>query len=657
MTSFKPFRSKDAFQIMPIIAMGLVVMLLGILLWLLHHNEVEDENRALIQDILWVEQNLHFNLDSDLERLAQLAELIGREGFETQLFRNQGRTLMSNNPEVERIILRGVDGKAVLILPPTERNPDAGVDPAWRNTFTLVRTLGREVYGSPYPQDGRGSSFEIQVPVFRAGSFAGVVVGVISLDALLAHHVPWWFAQTYQLEILDGNGNVLAIRSQLQPAPSGLSHQLRFEPPGQGLTLVATVHRSDPHLVRNILAAAILALALSAVWSLWAVRRHVRRRLAAEQALRAEHAFRKAMEDSLTVGMRARDLDGRITYVNPAFCRMVGWSADELVGTVPPMLYWVPEDIEHTFDLHRAVLRGDAPRDGFELVFKRKNEERFHALIYEAPLIDADGCHTGWMASVLDVTERKHSEELTRQHQEKLQRTSRLITMGEMASTLAHELNQPLSAIASYATGCLNRMATGDAKVEELTAPLTKLGVQAQRAGHIIRRIHDFVRKSDPLVAPCALNEVVEGAIGFLEAEARKRSIRVELSLDPHSPQVDADRILIEQVVLNLARNAMEAMGQTPRSERILEVCVEARDGQGLVRIADHGAGIASEVEVSLFTPFFTTKEEGMGMGLNICRSIIESHRGRLWFEPNPQGGAVFLFTLPERGSGPERVS
>ncbi|RAU20848.1 PAS domain-containing sensor histidine kinase [Paramagnetospirillum kuznetsovii] len=651
MISLQPFRGRDAIQIMPLIAMGLVVMLLGVLLWLLHHNEMEDEYRALIQDILWVEQNLHFNLESDVERLGQLAELAGREGFGADSFGFQARSLLGNSPELERIILRQADGAAFRTVPPGDGDPDKGTDPEWRNTFTLIRTLGREVFGSPYLNEGRGTLFEAQVPVFRGGQFVGAVVGVFSLDALLAHHVPWWFAQTYQLEVMDGNGAILAGRSKVQAAETGQSHSLRFEPPGQGLTLVATVQRSDPHLLRNILAAAILALALSAVWSLWAVRRHLRRRLAAEQALRAEHAFRKAMEDSLTVGMRARDLAGRITYVNPAFCRMVGWKAEDLVGRLPPMPYWVPEDIEQAFALHQAVLRGDAPPDGFEMVFQRENGERFNALIYEAPLIDADGSHTGWMASVLDVTERKRAEELGRQHQEKLQRTSRLITMGEMASTLAHELNQPLSAIASYATGCLNRLAAGDAQVDELTTPLTKLGVQAQRAGHIIRRIHDFVRKSDPLVAPCAINDVVEGAIGFLEAEARKRSIRVDLALDPASPKVDADRILIEQVVLNLARNAMEAMGQSSRSNRLLSVSVESRDGIAHVRFADHGPGIPVDVAESLFTPFFTTKAEGMGMGLNICRSIIESHRGRLWFEPNPDGGAVFLFTLPESSS------
>jgi len=646
-----PFRSRDAIQLMPLVAMGLVVMLLGVLLWLLHRNEVEDERRALIQDILWVEQNLHFSLDSDAERLEQLADLLGRDGIDSDAFTVQSHAIIANNPEVERIILRRADGTLARWSPPTQADPDSDADPAWRNTFTLARTNGHRVFGGPYVPAGRGAMFEAQVPVFKAGRFDGMLVGVFSLDALLAHHVPWWFAQTYRLDIIDGNGTLLAARSQVPMEDSGLSYRLRFEPPGQGLELVATVHRGDPRLVRNVLAVAIVVLALSAVWSLWALRRHARRRLEAEQALRAEHAFRKAMEDSLTVGMRARDLSGRITYVNPAFCRMVGWSAEALVGAMPPMPYWLPEDMEQTYAIHQAVMRGDAPQDGFEIVLRRRNGERFNALIYEAPLIDSDGRHTGWMASVLDVTERKRAEELSRLHQDKLQRTARLITMGEMASTLAHELNQPLSAIASYATGCLNRLAAGDTQPEELTAPLDKLAVQARRAGSIIRRIHDFVRKNEPLVVPCALNDVVEEAVGFLEAEARKRGIRVELALEAPSVQVDADRILIEQVMLNLARNAMEAMGQTVRERRILGIAVRRHDGQAEVQVADSGSGIAGDVAARLFTPFFTTKDEGMGMGLNICRSIIESHHGRLWFEPAPQGGSVFLFTLPERES------
>jgi two-component system sensor histidine kinase DctS len=645
----RPLRSPDAIQLMPVAAMGLVMLLLGVLLWLLHRGEVEDQTRSLIQDILWVEQNLQFNLTSDEDKLRQLADQLGRDGLAASAFTVQAAAITANNPEVERILLRDADGQVLRSQPPVEGDLAGQTDPQWGANFALAKSLGHAVYGAPFALDGRGQAVELHIPVFAHGRVAGMVVGLFPLDALLAHHVPWWFAQTYRLEIQDGNGTVLAAKSQVPPAEPGPSHQVAFDPPGHDLILKAIFYRGDPQLGRNLLAAAIFILATSALWSLWALRRHAHRRQAAEQALRAEHAFRKAMEDSLTVGMRARDLEGRITYVNPAFCRMVGWSADELVGTAPPMPYWLPEEIKSTYERHRAVLRGDAPPDGFEIAFRRKSGERFHALVYEAPLIDADGRHAGWMASVLDLTERKRAEELARQHQEKLQRTSRLITMGEMASTLAHELNQPLSAIASYATGCLNRLESGEAQAGELILPITKLGQQAQRAGLIIRRIHDFVRKSEPMVKPCRLAEVVEAAMGFLEAEARKRAVRIDLALADPSPVVDADRVLIEQVILNLVRNAMEALAQGRPASRVIRLTLATQDGQARVSVADNGPGIDPEIAASLFAPFFSTKEDGMGMGLNICRSIVESHHGRLWFEPDPDGGAVFIFTLPQR--------
>jgi two-component system sensor histidine kinase DctS len=227
------------------------------------------------------------------------------------------------------------------------------------------------------------------------------------------------------------------------------------------------------------------------------------------------------MEDSLMVGMRARDLEGRVTYVNPAFLQMVGFSAEELIGREPPMPYWAPEEMERTLLLHNKVLEGKAPHEGFEIRLMRKDGSRFDALIYEAPLIDADGRQTGWMGSIIDVTARKHAEELARQQQEKLQVTARLVTMGEMASTLAHELNQPLAAITSYNAGCLNKLESGNFSAVQLKEALGKLGVQAQRAGHIIRRVHDFVRKSEPKLAPCDLAEVIDDSIGFIEALPR----------------------------------------------------------------------------------------------------------------------------------------
>jgi len=388
-------------------------------------------------------------------------------------------------------------------------------------------------------------------------------------------------------------------------------------------------------------------LAAAIVWSLWQLRRHMQRRQAAEQALRAEHAFRKAMEDSLNTGMRARDLKGRITYVNPAFCRMVGWSAEELVGLLPPMPYWAPEALERTLAVHEMVLGGNAPAQGIEIRLMRRNGERFDALLIEAPLIDSEGRHIGWMGSMVDVTEQKHAQELYRQQQERLQATARLVTMGEMASTLAHELNQPLAAISSYNTGCINMIGKGDMSPGELSGILEKIGKQAQRAGQIIRRVHAFVRRSEPKCEPVDVNAILREAVGLVEPDAERRGVNIQQDLADVLPDVAADPVMIEQVAINLIRNGMDAMADAPRPERNLTLTTGLQDGMLILSVADRGKGIPPEVAEKLFAPFFTTKEEGMGMGLNICRSIAELHRGRLSFEDNPGGGTIFHFSLP----------
>ncbi len=647
---------------MPIVAMALVVVLLGAFLWLLQRNERDEEALALIKDALWVEQNLHFQLTSDEDKLERLADALTREAPDLRQFAAMARMVVNTNPAIERILWLDVQGRTLLAEPPAEGTGDAGpgLDDALGasprgDAFRMARSSGLRAYGAPYRIDPTDTGFDVLFPLYHNGVFAGALVGVFSFEAMLTHHVPWWFAQRYQLEIIDVRGTVLGAKSRMAvpgsvtgETPDPLrSHVIPFDPPGHGVALVATAYPSDSNATRTVLVVAIFGLTGSALWSLWSLRRHIAGRLRAEEALRAEHAFRKAMEDSLTVGMRARDLDGRITYVNPAFCRMVGLPAEEMVDRGPPMPYWLPEDLDRAEAAFLNVLAGRAPESGLEMTFRRANGERFEALIYEAPLIDANGRHTGWMGSVLDITERKRAEELARQQQERLQQTSRLITMGEMASTLAHELNQPLSAIASYCTGCLNRLRSDRFDTEEVAAALDKLAAQARRAGLIVRRVHDFVRKSEPNVVPCSLPQVLEDCVALMEADAARLGVRVELDAPTDLPLVPGDRILLQQVVLNLMRNGIEAMARTPRANRRLTVSVEPTAGAVLTVIRDRGCGIAPDIAEGLFSPFFTTKSEGMGMGLNICRSIVEHHHGRLWFEEAPGGGTRFLFSLP----------
>lgn len=247
-----------------------------------------------------------------------------------------------------------------------------------------------------------------------------------------------------------------------------------------------------------------------------------------------------------------------------------------------------------------------------------------------------------------DVTDRKQSEDLGRQQQEKLQMTARLITVGEMASTLAHELNQPLAAIANYTMGCVRRLRSGSWDAQELLSAMEKGSAQAERAGKIIQRVREFVRRREPDFAACNVNDIIIGVATMIELEAEKNAIRIRLDLAPALPPARADKIMIEQLILNLVKNAIEAMREIAPGKR--EVTIRsATNATGIVEIEviDNGRGIPHELDDNLFQPFFTTKPEGMGMGLHICRSVIEIHDGRLWASRNPAGGSTFHFTLP----------
>ncbi|MBI3057476.1 MAG: hypothetical protein HYY77_26035 [Betaproteobacteria bacterium] len=252
------------------------------------------------------------------------------------------------------------------------------------------------------------------------------------------------------------------------------------------------------------------------------------------------------------------------------------------------------------------------------------------------------------LVAVTDITDRKQAEELSRQQQEKLQQTSHLITVGHMASTLAHEMNQPLAAIANYAMGCVRRLRAGNWDAQELLAAMEKAGAQAERAGRIIQRVRELVRKREPQLADCDINGVIVNAAGLIEINAEKNNVRIKLELAAELPVALADGVMFEQVILNIARNGIESMQQTPPHERELTMRSRLNQGGAIeIEIADTGCGIPASMAGTSFEPFFTTKPDGLGMGLNICRSIMELHHGQLWATRNSGRGSTFHLALP----------
>ncbi|RYF40447.1 MAG: PAS domain S-box protein, partial [Comamonadaceae bacterium] len=464
--------------------------------------------------------------------------------------------------------------------------------------------------------------------------------------------------RSQEVSFTEADGTRLAMHGGSRRGNRIFTSQQLLDLPGNTIVLRMDSWRGAPDLFPNVLTALVTAMSIALVSVLVLLGKDTRRRLRAEQDLADALAFRKAMEDSLVTGLRARDLQGRITYVNPAFCQMVGFSPEELLGQATPSPYWPPE-LAHEYQKRQEVrLAGHVapPRAGFESVFMRKDGSRFPVLIIEAPLINAHGAQTGWMSAFLDISEQRRIEEISRASQERLQATARLATVGEMASLLSHELNQPLAAIASYATGSMNLLKSDEDTREEIQGAMRRIAEQAERAGKVIKSVHDFVRRRDKEREPVAPQALIDAIMPLVGLQARKLGVQVETRIHDGLPAVLCDRTMVEQVLLNLARNAMQAMDQV--ATRVPSLLVQVRRagssgpaaaGKGWLEfsVADCGPGIPDEVKRQLFTPFFTTKAEGMGLGLSLCRTVVEQHGGFLGFEPNLPQGTIFLFTLP----------
>jgi signal transduction histidine kinase len=298
--------------------------------------------------------------------------------------------------------------------------------------------------------------------------------------------------------------------------------------------------------------------------------------------------------------------------------------------------------------------RAFPPASNVPAIPRDVNQGEFHDpargkwyLVHSRPLRWIDGRMVRLQLAT-DITERRRSEALFRQQQEKMQMTARLVTVGEMATTLAHELNQPLAAITNYSMGCVRRLRSGNWQEAEILEAMEKGAAQAERASKVIQRVRSFVARRAPNLVPCDINEVIGGVASMLSIEARPRGAAVSVDLSDVIPYVHADPVLMEQVILNLARNGIEAMDDNPAEERRITIRTRAYEDETVeIEIVDRGRGIDPQQEANLFTPFFSTKPQGTGLGLHICRSIVEAHGGHVWVTRNGRDpGVTFHFSL-----------
>jgi two-component system sensor histidine kinase DctS len=477
---------------------------------------------------------------------------------------------------------------------------------------------------------------------------AQTLVARYSPSDMLRQSVPWWLARKYDVRLLDSFDEVIASTTEGRDVPGRQSYRVAMSPALGDRYLELIARDAITPWYRAFPMAMVVGFVVLIAAITWMLRRQVRDVSRAEQAWRTEAAWRSAMEDSLTVGLRARDLDGRLLYVNRALADMVGYAPEELVGQVPPMPYWPPDSLEEIMLRHRRNMAGNAPREGYQARWRHRGGRLLDVMVFEAPLVDARGQRIGWMGSIIDVTQARRLEERERRQTESMAHHARLTMLGEVASALAHELNQPLTAISSYNAGVINSVQRQSEPDPVVLRALQRLGEQAARAGRIVQRIREFLTRREPRLESCSLAAVVEGSVALLRRELERQGVQLELLLAPGLPPLVADAVLIEQVLINLVRNAGDALAGQSGVRRI-EIRARRTPDEHFVRIdvVDNGPGLQGRSVDALCAPFYSTKPEGMGMGLAICRSILEAHHGAFDASETPGGGATFSLTLP----------
>ncbi len=773
--------------------------------WYLRNEEIEREAESVKRDTEITQQQLSQRLTQNQEALIRIArELTLRDGAD---FATQAASFMRERPEITHLSwldarrrvkasrwgvlysVGSVDPEPEPALPALSEESAGGEPEA---TFRAAKDNRAPSYSRAFSDAAGAAVFEIQVPLIDRSGFAGVLLAEYSIESLVRHFVPSDVGQRHMISVLDERGKAMGATVTAMPGQATrrapIFSDAPLTPAQNGLRLRGQGWRTSIGLVNNTLFWMVVALSVLTVWMLLGTWRHMRRRLQIQGALVQETNFRRAMENSMPTGMRAMDRDGRVTYVNAAFCQMTGFGNAELVGLLPPYPYWPPDRIEENGRLLQQELQGRSPAGGIEVKVMRKDGGVFDARMYVSPLIDPKGQQTGWMTSITNITEAKRiRDQLSASHErfttvlegleasvsvlsvqqgellfvnrsyrlwfgadarghqqmagsavglasysgdaddevdamsglptqdlteggvhprevfieslqkwfdvrarylqwtdgrlaqmliatditgrlraeeqaaaqaEKAQVTSRLVTMGEMASSVAHELNQPLTAITNYCNGMVSRVKAQSIAQEDLIAALQKTARQAERAGQIIHRIRNFVKRSEPQRQPSQARQIVDDAVDLAGIELRRRNVAIHTYVAQRLPVIMVDPILIEQVVLNLLKNAAEAIdsAQLPPQRRHIELRVVPRhtpEEGGIIEfsVTDMGPGIKDEVIGRLYEAFFSTKAEGLGIGLSLCRTIVESHRGRMRAQNLYNGaqavGCRFSFTLP----------
>ena len=799
----------------PLLAIVLFTAVMGVILGTLQLQEKSQQESALFRELSFAKQRIQLRFANNTDTLMTINREIAAVTDQAKLKQiayEQADDLVLNNHEIIRIIQLNATSDRLWMVPPSNTKTDwinqsenaPLINSGLKTTIELSRVTGRSAFSQfialnissdePLAKERKNIFWQV-VPNIVGGEIIGYLAVLYTTQGIL-DVIPGELKSLYRFTLLTDNEKLLAISSDKNTPKRAFSNQTSLDIGILSPNLILRIDTYPPptNLTFRMLIGVVLGLCVFVIWSLWSVLKQMQVRQEAEANLQTETSFRNAMEDSTPVGIRAHDMQKRITYVNRAFCEMTGWDSRELIGLEPPFPFWPDSRRDELVEKMNRALQSDGIKTGIEGAILRKDGTLIQTRTFIAPLINEKGKQTGWVTSLIDIsepkkireelaaaqerfttvlegldaavsvvdletdsllfanrfyrekfgddskghfqlvgnegnnrtlrdvaedlkdsapgiptpflyqeseseeielsdgsnrwyevrtrfipwvdghlaqlliateiTQRKAAEDLARQQEERMQFTSRLTTMGEMASSLAHELNQPLSAISNYCMGVAKRLEghLEPSVSKEILPALEKASEQAHRAGTIIQRIRGFVKRSEPQRKPSAIKEIINDAVGLMEIEAHRHRLSIQSEIADNLPEVNLDPVLILQVLVNLLKNGLDSTrGAYPLSSRWSAQAVKITADLDTsifpamlrVQVTDSGSGISESVIEHIFEPFFSTKSDGMGMGLNICRSIVESHHGRLWAKNSMDSaqtkvvGCTFTILLP----------
>ena len=809
----------------PLVAILLFTVVMGIILGTLQLQEKRQQESALFRELSIAKQRIQLRFTNNTDVLMTINREIVATSDQAkfkQIAYEQANELVTNNLEIVRVIWLDANSERQWIVPPTPEKIDwinrrqiaPAINAGLKTTLELSRVTNRAAFSQfislslsneePLSIERKNVFWQV-VPNIFGGEINGYLAALYTTQGIL-DVIPVELKSQYRFTLLTDNEQLLAISSDRDTPRRAFSNQTSLDMGVLSPNLILRIDTYPPptNLTFRMLIGVVLGLCAFVIWSLWSVLKQMQVRQEAEANLRTETSFRNAMENSTPVGIRAHDMDKRIAYVNRAFCEMTGWTSKELIGLSPPFPFWPDNRKDEFVKKMNLALNSEEIKTGIEGAILRKDGSLIQTRTFISPLINEKGKQTGWVTSLIDIsepkkireelaasqerfttvlegldaavsvvdletdrllfanrfyrekfgedskghfllggneaniqilrdvaedlndsspgiptpflyqeseaeeielgdgsnrwyevrtrfipwvdgrlaqliiateiTQRKEAEDLARQQEERMQFTSRLTTMGEMASSLAHELNQPLSAISNYCMGVAKRLeGHHDPMItKEILPALEKASDQAHRAGTIIQRIRGFVKRSEPQRKASAIKDIINDAVGLVEIEAHRHRLSIHSEFAEDLPEVDLDPVLILQVLVNLLKNGLDSIREAyPLSSRwtapplkiSADLDTSIFPAMLRIQVTDSGGGIAESVAQHIFQPFFSTKSDGMGMGLNICRSIVESHHGRLWAKNIMDSaqtklvGCTFTILLPLESPDSEKDS